>query len=331
MAATDYLRLMRPWQWYKNLLVFIAIIFVEIPEEWPWEKLPAIFDWNNYPLLILGFVALCFVSSAGYIINDISDMEKDSAHPEKRNRPLPSGGASKRAAYILAAVLMVAGLWLSYFGVGILGAFYRVGALGGLFLLVVILYIVNAQLYNYFLRQWAVVDVVVLAVGFILRAIAGTFLIGVPFTSWLVVGIFFFALILGFGKRKNELQLLGEEAEQHKEVFLQYTDNMLDQGITMSATWFVLFYTLYIYNTFPDPVTQPVMMTVPVAAGLILRYVYLIQSGSPVGRKPHLAFKDLGILIGGIIFLGALLFTMFFWQPVFEFIQILFPPPEALP
>jgi 4-hydroxybenzoate polyprenyltransferase len=331
MATKDYIKLMRPWQWYKNLLVFIAIIFVEIPQQWPWENIPAIFDWTNYPLLILGFVALCLVSSAGYIINDISDMEKDSVHPEKRNRPLPSGGASKGMAYILAAILMVVGIWLSYYGVGILGAFYRVGAVGGFFLLVVILYIVNAQLYNHFLRKWAVVDVVILAVGFILRAIGGTFLIGVPFTSWLVVGIFFFALILGFGKRKNELQFLGEGAEHHKPVFNQYTESTLDQGITMSATWFVLFYTLYVYNNFPDPVTQPVMMTVPIAAGLILRYVYLIQSGSPVGRKPHLAFKDLGILVGSLIFLVTLIFTMFFWQPIFDFILTIFPPPEALP
>ncbi len=331
MAIMDYLKLMRPWQWYKNLLVFIAIIFVEIPQQWPWENIPAIFDWTNYPLLILGFVALCLVSSAGYIINDISDIEKDSAHPEKKKRPLPSGGASRGMAYLLAAILMLAGLWLSYYGVGILSGYYHVGAVGGLFLLIVILYIVNAQLYNNFLRKWAVVDVVILAVGFILRAIGGTFLIGVPFTSWLVVGIFFFALILGFGKRKNELQLLGEDAEQHKPVFDQYTENTLDSGITMSATWFVLFYALYVYNNFPDPVTQPVMMTVPIAAGLILRYVFLIQSGSPVGRKPHLAFKDLGILVGSLIFLGTLIFTMFFWQPVFDFILTIFPPPEAFP
>ncbi|MFW9847082.1 MAG: UbiA prenyltransferase family protein [Candidatus Thorarchaeota archaeon] len=331
MALKHYIKLMRPWQWYKNLLVFIGIIFVEIPQQWPWEKLPALFDWTNYPLLILGFVALCFVSSAGYIINDISDIEQDAAHPEKMNRPLPSGGASRPAALGLAAILMAVGLWLSYFGVGILGAFYGVSSIGGLFLLMVILYFINAQLYNYYLRKWAVVDVVIIAVGFVIRAIAGTFLIGVAFTSWLVVGIFFFALILGFGKRKNELQLLGEDAALHKPVFKQYTDAMLDQGITMSATWFVLFYALYTYRAFPDPVAQPVMMTVPILAGLILRYVYLIQAGSPVGRKPHLAFKDLGILVGGLIFIGALLFTMFFWQPVFEFILVLFPPPEAIP
>lgn len=327
MAVKDYLKLMRPWQWYKNLLVFIAIVFVEVPDEWPWVRLPAIFDWRNYPLLIVGFFALCAISSAGYIINDITDIRKDAAHPEKRQRPLPSGSVSLRNAVGLAAILFVVGLWLSYFGIGIAGEYFGISPYGGLFLLTVLLYFANAQLYNYYLRNWAVVDVAIVAVGFILRAIAGAFLIGAGFTSWLVVGVFFFALVLAFGKRKNELQLLGEDAPLHKPVFTQYTENMLDHGITMSATWFVLFYALYCYNNFPDTVTQPVLMTVPIAAGLILRYIYLIQSGSPVGRKPHLAFKDVGILVGSVLFLGALLLTMFFWPPILEIILVVFPPP----
>ncbi|MFX0108161.1 MAG: UbiA family prenyltransferase, partial [Candidatus Hodarchaeota archaeon] len=257
------------------------------------------------------------------------DISKDSAHPEKRKRPLPSGNVSLTSAVVLAAILMGVGLWLSYFGIGIAGSFFGISPYGGLFLLTVILYIVNSQLYNSYLRKWAVVDVVIVAVGFVIRAVGGAFIIGSPFTSWLVVGVFFFALILAFGKRKNELQLLGEDAGLHKPVFNQYTDTMLDHGISMSSTWFVLFYALYCYNSFPDPVTHPVMMTVPFVAGLILRYVYLIHSGSPVGRKPHLAFKDLGILIGGVLFVITLIVTMFFWTPIFEFIIEIFPPPES--
>ena len=173
----------------------------------------------------------------------------------------------------------------------------------------------------------AIIDVIDIAVGFIIRAIAGTVAIGVPFTSWLVVGVFFLALILGFGKRKNELQLLGEEAAKHKRVFNQYTDSMLDHSITMSATWFVLFYALYTYENFRENmVYQPVMMTVPIVAGLVLRYVYLIQMGSPVGRKPHLSFKDKGILLGGVLFLIVLLVSLFFWRGIFEFLLDLFPP-----
>ena len=176
MAAKDYLRLMRPHQWYKNLLIFLAIIFVEIPNEWPWERLPAILNLNNYPPLIFGFAVFCAVSSAGYIINDIADMEEDAAHPEKMNRPLPSGRVSASTARILAVVLLVSGLISAYILVN------------GVFFLLVIFYLINAQLYNFILRKIAIIDVIDIAVGFIIRAVAGTVAIGVPFTSWLVVG-----------------------------------------------------------------------------------------------------------------------------------------------
>ncbi|MHA2044198.1 MAG: UbiA prenyltransferase family protein [Candidatus Thorarchaeota archaeon] len=303
MGFYHYLKLMRPAQWYKNALVFLAIIFAEVD---PYPAIPKVLNFSFYPPLILGFLAFCAVSSATYILNDIQDLEADAAHPEKRNRPLPSGKATRRSAVILAVVLLVSGFVLAL-------------SLNPLFFVSIILYIITTQLYNGYLRKWAVVDVVTIAVGFIIRAISGAFLIGEPFTSWLVIGVFFFALILGFGKRKNELQYLGEDAAKHKPVFTEYTENILDQAITMSATWFVFFYTLYCFEKYSTVMDQqPIMLTVPIVAGIVLRYVYLIQSGSPVARKPHLAFKDYGILIGGILFLITLLWTLFFWQPVLD-------------
>jgi 4-hydroxybenzoate polyprenyltransferase len=189
----------------------------------------------------------------------------------------------------------------------------------------ILLYIVNSQLYNAYLRKWAIVDVVTIGIGFILRAISGAILIQAPFTSWLIIGVFFFALVLGFGKRKNELQYLDEDAVSHKPVFKQYTSEILDHGITMSATWFVFFYTMYCYNVFGDNFDdQPVLLTVPIMAGLILRYVYLIHIGSPVGRKPHLAFLDKGILIGAILFVITLAWTLFFWNIIYDFVESLF-------
>ncbi|MCK5301668.1 MAG: UbiA prenyltransferase family protein [Candidatus Thorarchaeota archaeon] len=314
MAVKDYIRLMRPHQWYKNLLVFLAIVFVEIPSEWPWETLPAAYNFWNYPPLIVGFLVFCAVSSAGYILNDITDLEQDAVHPEKKERPLPSGRASSRSAKGLAVVLLAIGFTVAYLE-------------NGFFFIIVVTYFINSQLYNYLLRKWAIVDVVDIAFGFVLRAVAGTAILLVPFTSWLVIGVFFFALILGFGKRKNELQYLGEDAAKHKPVFTQYTEAILDQGITMSATWLVLFYALYTYNNFPGEmmVYQPVMMTVPIVAGLILRYVYLIQKGSPVGRKPHLAFKDKGILFGVVLFIIVLGVALFFWRGILETLLTMFP------
>ena len=313
MATKDFIRLMRPHQWYKNVLVYLAVVFAGTPSTWPWDPIPAVFVWTNYIPLTLGFLTFCAISSSGYIMNDVMDLAEDSAHPEKKNRPLPSGAVSKGAAIVLSVILMIGGLATALL-------------LNPLFFFIVILYIVNSQAYNVYLRNWAVIDVVTIAVGFILRAVSGAFLIGVPFTSWLVIGVFFVALVLGFGKRKNELQLLGADAAIHKQVFRQYSENMLDQGITMSATWVVLFYALYTYENFRETMdTQPVMWTVPIVAGIVIRYVYLIQSGSPVGRKPHLAIMDKGMLGGFVMFFVVLLWTLFFWQPVFDFFVSLLP------
>ncbi len=316
LVLKDYIRLLRVSNWYKNFLVFLAIIFAEVPSEWPWTKIPALFRLENYPPLLLGFMVFCAVSSACYIFNDVKDIEEDMAHPEKRNRPLPSGAVSRASAIALALVLSVVGVLVAY-------------SLHPVFFLLIILYIINTQAYNYVLRRYAIVDVISIACGFIIRAISGAFLLvpPVPFTSWLVIGVFFVALVLGLGKRKNEMQILGPAAVQHKRVFGQYTESMLNQSIVMSASWVVLFYALYTYENFRDTMTtQPVMLTVPIVAGLVMRYVYLIESGSPVGRKPHLVIKDKGMVIGGLLYALTLIWTLFFWVPVFNFFYDLFPP-----
>jgi 4-hydroxybenzoate polyprenyltransferase len=317
MGFYEYLKLMRPHQWYKNVLVFLPVVFGRLDSFEIWLD----FVIRSIPVLLLGFGVLCAVSSAGYIFNDIVDEEKDAAHPEKRKRPLPSGQASRSNALGLASLLMVGGLiiaWLQDVA----------------FLLMIIVYIINSQLYNWKLRNYAIVDVCVIAVGFIIRAIAGTFLIDVAFTSWLVIGVFFVALVLGFGKRKNELQLLGEDAALHKPVFTQYTGTMLDHGIAMSATWVVLFYAFYCYENYRGTLdTQPVIITVPILAGIVLRYVHLIYTGSDVGRKPHLAIKDKGISIGAILFFAVLLITLFFYAGILDYFEHLFPPlfPPIIP
>ena len=317
MGFYQYLKLMRPHQWYKNALVFLPLMFGSVESFDAWLSVVI----SGLPVLTLGFGVLCAVSSAGYIFNDIVDEEKDAAHPEKRKRPLPSGQASRSNALVLAAILMVGGLAIAWLQ-------------DSAFLMMVVLYVINSQLYNWKLRNFAIVDVCVIAVGFIIRAIAGTFLINQPFTSWLVIGVFFVALVLGFGKRKNELQLLGEDAPMHKPVFTQYTETMLDHGIAMSATWVVMFYALYCYENYRITLdTQPVMMTVPIVAGIVLRYIHLVYVGSDVGRKPHLAIKDKGILIGGILFIIVLIVTLFFYPDIYNFVFNLFPPffPPIIP
>jgi 4-hydroxybenzoate polyprenyltransferase len=320
LALRHYIKLMRPHQWYKNFLVYLAILFVDVHVDISvGGPLPAVLNIANYIPLTLGFFAFCAVSSAGYIFNDIRDVEEDAVHPEKKNRPLPSGEAERGTAVLLAFALMVSGLALSFF-------------LNGLFFLMVILYIINSETYNYFLRRYAVIDVISIGIGFIIRAVSGTFLVGVPFTSWLILGVFFMALVLGFGKRKNELMLLGEDAGTHKVVFNQYNMTFLDQAVNMSATWLVIFYTLYVYQNFsPYFDTQPVLLTIPIVAGLTLRYVFLIHIGHPAARKPHLALTDRGMLAGIILFGVVLAITVLrygnesLWTMLFNFFRNLFP------
>ncbi|MFW9920524.1 MAG: UbiA prenyltransferase family protein [Candidatus Thorarchaeota archaeon] len=314
MALKHYIKLMRPHQWYKNFLVYLAIIFANVR-----DPLPAILNLMNYIPLTLGFAAFCLVSSAGYIFNDVKDIEEDAAHPEKKNRPLPSGSVARSSAVLFGAALMAGGLALSFL-------------LDGIFFILVIFYIINSQAYNYFLRNYAVVDVVTIGIGFIIRAVSGTFLVHVPFTSWLILGVFFIALILGFGKRKNELMLLGDDAGQHKKVFTQYNMTFLDQAVNMSATWLVFFYTLYVYQNFGSYFdTQPVLLTVPIVAGLTLRYVFLIYIGHAVARKPHLAIKDRGMVAGIILFGLVLAITVLrigdqtIWTIIFNFFHVLIP------
>ena len=320
MGFYQYLKLMRPHQWYKNVLVFLPVMFGSVESFDAWFT----FVISSMPVLVLGFAVLCAVSSAGYIFNDIVDVEKDAAHPEKRKRPIPSGQVSRSSALVLAGILLVVGLAIAWLQ-------------DAAFLLMILFYLLNSQLYNWKLRNFAIVDVCVIAVGFIIRAIAGTFLIDRAFTSWLVIGVFFVALVLGFGKRKNELQLLGEDAPLHKPVFTRYTETMLDHGMAMSATWVVMFYALYCYENYQDTLLtatpQPVMMTVPIVAGLVLRYIHLVYIGSDVGRKPHLAIKDKGILIGGILFFLALIVTLFFYDDIYNILFNLFPPffPPIIP
>ncbi|MFW9848272.1 MAG: UbiA prenyltransferase family protein [Candidatus Thorarchaeota archaeon] len=315
MALKPIIKLMRPHQWYKNLLVFLPILFVNFR-----DPLPAVFNLQHYPPLIIGFIAFCAVSSAGYIFNDVKDVEEDAAHPEKKDRPLPAGQVSRRQALFFGAGLMIGGLFLSF--------------INSIFFLMVIFYIINSQAYNYYLRNYAVVDVVTIGIGFIIRAISGAFLIGVPFTSWLILGVFFVALVLGFSKRKNELFLLGDDAAQHKKVFTQYNMEFLNHAVVTSATWIVIFYTLYVYQNFGEYFeTQPVILTVPIVAGIVLRYTFLVFIGHPIGRKPLLAVKDRGMLFGMIIFGAVLAITILrigdetIWTILFNFLQGLVPPP----
>ena len=207
-----YLRLLRIQQWYKNLVIFLALFFTN--------------NLSNVELLIntiLGFIALCLVSSSYYILNDIRDVDDDKKHPEKKNRPIASGKIGIGTAVIISALLLVLSLLIAY-SLSIKFAVFPI-----------ILFLLSIA-YNVRLKEIAIIDVHMIALNFLLKEISGAVLIEVPASSWLVITIFFMALLLGVSKRLSDMQLLGEDAIKHKKVYGVYNKKLLEMLVVVISS-----------------------------------------------------------------------------------------------
>jgi 4-hydroxybenzoate polyprenyltransferase len=271
----DYLSLMRVRQWYKNLLVFLAIFFSG-----------NLFDSSLLLSTVIAFLSLSFISSCGYVINDLIDIKKDQIHPEKKNRPLASGKISKLNAGILTVLLFVVSLLLAwYLDFNFLG-----------FILVIF---VTTQIYSFFLKNIAFADILTIAVLFVLRAVSGAVLIRVNISPWLILCPFFLSIFLSVGKRHSDLLLMGKEAHKTRAA-LKFYNNHLDQALMIiSTTLLVISYALYSFLS----QSQNLLYTLPFALFVIFRYLALIYSGSMIARHPEKIIKDKQILIGVLIWI----------------------------
>ena len=203
-------RTMRPRQWVKSVIVFAALVFD--------GKLfnPALFLQTT-----LIFVAFCLLSSAVYILNDLVDMDKDRQHPRKRNRPLASGQLEGRFAAIAAGVL----------GVAAIGGAFAINAWAGVVLLA---YLGQNIAYSFWLKNIVIIDAMVLSLGFLLRVVAGVVVVQVEnFSPWLYICVTLLALFLGFGKRRQEIVLLEDDAGQHRASLAEYNLPLLDHIIAL--------------------------------------------------------------------------------------------------
>ena len=278
-----YIRLLRPHQWYKNILIFLVIFFSG-----------NIADINLLVLTILGFVSLIMISSVNYIINDIIDIKKDRHHPEKSLRPLASGKIRIWQASIIAAVLLIGSLLIAY-------------SLAPYFLYSVIFLFAFTQLYSFYLKKEAVADVLAISINFIVRASAGAFIIGAYISPWLILVIFFLALFLTLGKRKSDLIYLGKNAANHKYSLKYYSREIIDFLMIISTSAVVITYSLYCMLG-RDAL---MLFTLPFVLYALFRYISLVYSGSKVGRHPHKIFKDKRMLIAGIIWLVITCFVLY--------------------
>ncbi|MFV1858591.1 MAG: decaprenyl-phosphate phosphoribosyltransferase, partial [Anaerolineales bacterium] len=267
------IRAMRPRQWTKNAFIFAALIFDEQLTQ-------------RDPLLrtIAGFILLCLISSAVYLLNDIADVEADRQHPTKRNRPIAAGLLSIPVAVVFAIALAVFSMAASF-------------ALEPSFGWIIALYFVLNLFYSFWLKHAPIIDVLIIAAGFVLRVAAGVVLIEVArFSPWLYVVTTFLALIIGFGKRRAEIILLAEGANAHRKVLDGYTIGLLDQLIVIVSASTIMAYSLYTFSALNLPSNNLMMLTIPFVIYGVFRYIYLIHMENAGGAPEELILTDRPLL-----------------------------------
>lgn len=268
----DFVRLMRPWQWYKNVVVAIPLVFGGM-----------LLDLGSVVNVLVAFISLCLASSGNYVLNDLMDRKRDVLNPEKKSRPIASGRVSVALALLLLVVLwgIAAGLALT---LG-LGVFIFVGAL-----------VISSTAYSLFLKHEPIADVIMVAINFLLRAEAGAPAVGVEASPWMSIGVFFFALYLAVAKRHGEVTIGTTKARK----VLAFYSPELTRALMIAS--FSLLTVCYAIASFMGRF-QNVIWTVPVMLYAGLRHFMLVLSGNVIGRHTHLAVRDLRLVLSGILWL----------------------------
>jgi 4-hydroxybenzoate polyprenyltransferase len=280
---------LRPQQWVKNFVLFAGLIFSQNLDK---------------PDLILkslaGFVLFCLLSSSAYIFNDIMDVESDRKHPLKSARPIASGRLETSTAIflfiLLAAVSLGFSVWLS--------PFFALAAAG---------YFILNLLYSIYLKNVVIIDVMSIAAGFVIRAVAGAVVIGVEISAWLVVCTTLLALFLGFGKRRHELLLLEDQATDHRRILSEYSPYFLDQMISVVTASTVIAYAFYTLS--PEVETKlgakHMELTIPFVLYGVFRYLYLIHQREGGGSPTRMLLTDKPILANVILWLLAVVYIVY--------------------
>jgi 4-hydroxybenzoate polyprenyltransferase len=273
---------MRPNQWTKNVVVLAAVFFAY------WDSLRTVpLTTHDLAMVISAMFMFCLVSSGIYVINDIHDVEADRQHPQKKLRPLAAGCITARQALPLAIVLLIIGLAGSYF-------------LSRSFAAVACAYVLIQIIYTTWLKQIALLDVIVLASGFVLRAMAGAVVIrGVTISPWLLLCTFLLALFLGLCKRRHEKLLLDDAAgAEHRPSLDAYDERLLDMLIAIASAATIVSYA--IYTLWPDTIkkfgTSAMGFTVPFVVFGVFRYLDLVYRHEKGGQPEKILLSDIPLL-----------------------------------
>ncbi|WP_220194847.1 decaprenyl-phosphate phosphoribosyltransferase [Ktedonospora formicarum] len=284
---------MRPKQWTKNATLFIAITFSG-----------HLLLLNEFERALLAFLAFCLASSGIYLFNDLLDIEKDRQHPVKCSRPLASGQlpVSWAVVAMVIIVLVCAALSLAIFAFPVMPSRDIYANLGGsnlLFSLCVLAYLVLMVLYGVWLKHIVLIDIFVIACGFVLRVIAGALVTPVSISPWLYMVTCLLSLFLALSKRRNELVLLQGKAGTHRQILNEYNIPMLDQMITVVTTCTLMAYSLY---TVEAPTGyHNIILTVPFVLYGLFRYLYLVYVRKDGGSPDEVLLHDRHMLVTVVI------------------------------
>ncbi|NOY88488.1 MAG: decaprenyl-phosphate phosphoribosyltransferase [FCB group bacterium] len=279
----------RPSQWLKNGIVLAALIFAG-----------AVMQLDKVITAIWAMAIFCLLSSVIYYFNDLIDCEIDKRHPIKKKRPLASGAVSKKTAILVMLLLLVIALYLSWL-------------VNFNFFLISVVFVVFNFLYTIWLKQIVIIDVMSIAISFIIRAYAGALAIDVPASKWLLINTLLLALFLGFGKRRYELIFLEQDASMHRKILDKYSPYLLDQLIGVVTPAVVVIYMLY---TFSPEVsnklgTQNLFLTIPFVIYGIFRYLYLIHKEEQGGSPTEVLINDKPILITVILWIITVIIILY--------------------
>jgi 4-hydroxybenzoate polyprenyltransferase len=281
---------LRPEQWTKNLIVFAALIFGQ-----------RLFDPAAVGRSLAAFFIFCGLSGVVYLLNDVSDREADRLHPLKRKRPIAAGEVSPAVALASAAVLTAGAL---------AGAFWLRPTFGW----IAVAYLSLFAAYSRVLKHVVILDVLTIAIGFVLRAAAGAAAITVPMSQWLLVCTILLALFLGLSKRRHELTLLANAATGHRRILEEYNPYLLDQMIGVVTASTLVAY--IIYCTSPETIekfhTTNLVLTTPFPIYGIFRYLYLVHQKG-VGSPSEVLLTDRPLVV--CIALWALAVVAIIYRP----------------
>jgi 4-hydroxybenzoate polyprenyltransferase len=279
---------LRPRQWVKNLFIFGGVVFG--------QRLFSQALWTS----VGAFVIFCGLSGAIYLLNDVADRDKDRLHPEKRARPIAAGRLPVPHALVAAVVLIAGGLaaavWLS-----------------PPFALAAVAYVVLLSAYSAWLKHIVIVDVLVVALGFVLRAVAGALVIGVAISGWLLICTVLLALFLALGKRRHEVLTLEADAARHRPILAEYSAALLDQMIAVVTASTVTAYALYTMS--PETVakfhTALLPVTLPFVLYGIFRYLYLLYRRHLGGNPTDMVVRDRALLLNTFLWLVVVLLIVY--------------------